>query len=219
VIRVGDWDALGGRDAPDALSGVDGTQLPDPLPVFADALTGSQPDPWQDIPTEPPVPVAPVLDVRAMQEAINAALGAAPAGPVHPPPAATPAGPLPGRAPGRPPPGGAMGGVPRRRPVVPQPVPPIGSLGTGRPVPRRPQVPVPARAFAPARALPPADLRRRIVRDFPSAPQARSAAGTRTGCVVALVVLCVVLLCVIVFGMGVFTVAAGIVQSPSVLFP
>lgn len=183
-------DALGSQDRPDALFGLDGTQLPDPPPVLADALTGSQPDPWQDIPTVPPVPLAPALDVRAMQDAINAALG--------PNPAAAPA------------PAGA-GAVVRRRPVVPQPVVPAGSQGPGRPVPHRPQAPVPARVFAPARALAPADLRRRVVRDFPPGrPQARSVAGSRTGCVVALLIVGVVVNVIV-------HIASGIVQSLSVL--
>ena len=45
----------------DALGGVDGTQLPEPLPVLADPLTGLERGTWRYVPelplhTLPPVP-------------------------------------------------------------------------------------------------------------------------------------------------------------------
>lgn len=119
--------------ASNALFGPDGTQLPDPLPVFLDPLTGPEPG-TPDLP-----PVLPVPDASAMGAAIAAAFGAGPAGPgaaaASPHPPAT----FPHRQPAP--------------PVVWQPLPrgPAGS------VPHRPPLSAPSRTFRP---IPPADLRR-----------------------------------------------------------
>lgn len=39
-----------------ALFGADGTELPDPLPVLLDPLTGPEPVTWWDTPDLPPAP-------------------------------------------------------------------------------------------------------------------------------------------------------------------
>lgn len=39
-----------------ALFGTDGTELPDPLPVFLDPLTGPEPSTWWESPDLPSVP-------------------------------------------------------------------------------------------------------------------------------------------------------------------
>lgn len=60
----------------------DGTQLPDPLPVLPDALTGPQHSHWPgDAPEFTPVPLPPVPDGQAMREAFDALLGDRQAGP------------------------------------------------------------------------------------------------------------------------------------------
>lgn len=190
------------------LFSADGTQLPDPLPVLPDALTGPERSPWRDGPEIPPVPAPPVPDGRAMREAIAAVLGEDPAAPkatTAPPPQAgahLQAG-IPPRA----------GGWPQQRPL-PHPVgqPPLrGPAGSA---PHRPAIPAPQhpQASTLAGALKPvtaADLRRRPGRDFPAGGQQGRSAGTaRTGCVVVL----------IIFGVVAFNILAEIAQSVSALF-
>lgn len=180
----------------DALFGVDGTQLPDPLPVLADPLTGPEQATWRTPPTVPPAPLLPALDVGAMHEAINAVFGEGLAAPVVRPTAAIPVNaPRSGAAAQARPVGAVL------RPRVPHPVEPPPARA-GRPVPRRPLIPTPARA------IPPADLRRRINRDLLGARrQTRSAVGTRPGCVIGL----------FIFGVVAVNVVAGIVRSLSAL--
>ncbi|MCA1671693.1 MAG: hypothetical protein LC799_05660 [Actinobacteria bacterium] len=154
----------------DALCGADGTQLPDPLPVLPDPLTGPEHSSWRDTPEIPPVPLPPVPDGRAMREAIAAVLGedpAAPAGTASRSPQTHPqAVPVPGRP----------------------PVPTPHRLQV--PAPHRPQTSAPPRAFTPI--PPPADLRRRIGRESAGPLQSRSSGGVRTGCVIALIIVGVV---------------------------
>lgn len=67
-------------DTSNPLFGVDGTELPDPLPVLPDPLTGPQRSVWQDAPAVSSVPLPPpVPEVRAMREAIDAVFAEGPA--------------------------------------------------------------------------------------------------------------------------------------------
>lgn len=86
-----------GDFAGDALSGADGTQGPDPLPMFPDALTGPAAPDSDSVPERDriaPFVLPPAPDAGAIQEAIAAALSDEPAGwhpPPHPPPRPQPA--------------------------------------------------------------------------------------------------------------------------------
>ncbi len=59
----------------DALSGLDGTQLPDPLPTLPDPLAGPEQATWQAGSELPPFVLPPLPDASAIREAIDAALG------------------------------------------------------------------------------------------------------------------------------------------------
>lgn len=59
----------------DALSGLDGTQLPDPLPTLPDPLARPEHGSWQATPEFPPFVLPPLPDASAIREAIAAALG------------------------------------------------------------------------------------------------------------------------------------------------
>jgi hypothetical protein len=59
----------------DALGGADGTQLPEPLPVLADPLTGLERGTWRDVPELPLLALSPLLDASALREAIAATFG------------------------------------------------------------------------------------------------------------------------------------------------
>lgn len=59
----------------DALSGLDGTQLPDPLPTLPDPLARPEHNSWQAAPEFPPFVLPPLPDASAIREAIAAALG------------------------------------------------------------------------------------------------------------------------------------------------
>ncbi|HEX8759450.1 MAG TPA: hypothetical protein VF734_05625 [Pseudonocardiaceae bacterium] len=59
----------------DALSGLDGTQLPDPMPTLPDPLAGPEQATWQAAPEFPPFVLPPLPDATAIREAIAAALG------------------------------------------------------------------------------------------------------------------------------------------------
>ena len=59
----------------DALSGLDGTQLPDPLPTLPDPLAGPEQATWQAAPEWQPLELPPLPDASAIREAIAAALG------------------------------------------------------------------------------------------------------------------------------------------------
>ncbi|MGH3910149.1 MAG: hypothetical protein ACRDRM_04890 [Pseudonocardiaceae bacterium] len=219
------------------LFGADGTQLPDPLPVLPDPLTGPERSPWLDAPEIAPVPLPPLPDGRAMREAIAAVFEEDPAAPrstasTHPQAGAFPqtafpqAGALPqaGAFPqagvfpqtGAFPQAGAFPqtGAPQQRPLLR----PVGQPAVRGPAPHPPAThgsataPHRPQVSTPAGALKPvtaADLRRRPGRDFPAGGlQTRSAGGQRTGCVIAL----------IIFGIITFNIVAGLAQSVSAMF-
>ena len=152
----------------DALFGPDGTQPPDPLPVFPDALTGSAVVARDQDRGEPLLPPAP--DAGAIQEAIAAALAD---DPVPAPPRRRPPPPSPApvrmsasrRTPGpRPPaPVPPMAGLERMPPPIP-----YRTSGAGRP---RQVDPAPAGRYRRAR------------------PERSSRRNTGIGCVVVLIVL------------------------------
>ncbi|MGH4025838.1 MAG: hypothetical protein ACRDRV_14780 [Pseudonocardiaceae bacterium] len=98
------------------LFGTDGTQLPDPLPVLPDALTGPEHSVRLRIPELSAVPLPPLPDGRAMQAAITAVLADDPAAHVTRPVRNPPAHPAPGRVPQRPP---APAGTLRPTPLPP----------------------------------------------------------------------------------------------------
>ncbi|MGH3985499.1 MAG: hypothetical protein ACRDST_23145 [Pseudonocardiaceae bacterium] len=58
----------------DALSGLDGTQLPDPWPTLPDPLAGPEQSTWQAAPEWQPLELPPLPDASAIREAIDAAL-------------------------------------------------------------------------------------------------------------------------------------------------
>ncbi|MGH3979680.1 MAG: hypothetical protein ACRDRZ_11885 [Pseudonocardiaceae bacterium] len=112
----------------DALFGVDGTQLPDPLPAFPDALTGPGRAIDPDVDMIAPIRVPPSPDARAIREAAAAALAdepstrrvAPPRRAAYPQPVTRPHGSQP---PGAHPPGVIPPARPllRRRPAIPTP--------------------------------------------------------------------------------------------------
>lgn len=105
-----------------ALFGADGTQLPDPLPVLPDVLTGPEHSAWLDSPEISPVPLPPLPDGRAMRAAIAAVLADDPAA-------------APGRA-ARTAPGRAARNPPARRvPAAQRPPAPAGTSRTFTPFP------------------------------------------------------------------------------------
>jgi hypothetical protein len=79
----------------DALGGLDGTQLPEPLPVLVDPLTGLERGTGRDVSELPLFTLPPAPDLSAMREAIAAALSDYPTddptGPVDQHPAVVPA--------------------------------------------------------------------------------------------------------------------------------
>ncbi|MGH4013148.1 MAG: hypothetical protein ACRDSL_04295 [Pseudonocardiaceae bacterium] len=187
-------------DASSALFGPDGTELPDPLPVLPDPLTGPERGEWRDAPTIPPVPLPAMPDARAMREAILAQLGEDP--PAAPSSSTAETRPVP--HPGAHPQTAGVGAFPYQRPL-PRPVGSATMGGPAAPGSHRPPVSGPPRALSP---VPPADLRRRISRELPAGLPTRLAGGVRTGCVITL----------IIFGVVAFNIIAGFMQSVSALF-
>ena len=169
----------------DALFGPDGTQLPDPLPVFPDALTGPAAV-ARDQDRGEPLLLPPAPDAGAIQEAIAAALAD---DPVPAPPRRRPPPPSPApvrmsasrRTPGpRPPaPVPPMAGLERMPPPIP-----YRTSGAGRP---RQVDPAPAGRYRRAR------------------PERSSRRNTGIGCVVVLIVLALM----------VFNLLAQLLAGPS----
>lgn len=151
-----------------ALFGADGTQLPDPLPVLPDPLTGPERSPWPDTAPTSPVPLPRMPDGRAMRAAIAAVLADEPA--------AQPGGTAPNRS------------------APPVAIPPASAPQVSAPRVSAPQrAPVPAGQPRPFTPFPlPADLRRRIRQDSARQLQSRSSGGVRTGCIIALIIIGVV---------------------------
>src|SRR5918997_570135 len=121
----------------DALFGVDGTQAPEPLP---DPPTGLGRGSWRGAPELPPMSLPPVPDERVLREAIAAALGDDPPGPVDPGLAAALAPPAPPAEPGGPP-APHSDSSPAPQPDS-SPAPTVGpaSQGVGMKVPGQPHV-------------------------------------------------------------------------------
>lgn len=155
----------------DALSGLDGTQLPDPLPTLPDPLAPPEQGTWQAAPEFPPFVLPPLPDASALWEAIAAALGddfgatgdtggaadqdpdAAPAPQSQP----TEQPSAPQANVGVPPPAATSAGEPAAPPAAPPPAAPAAAPsrtgGEGRSTPRQPQVaaPMPATPSQPRR--------------------------------------------------------------------
>jgi hypothetical protein len=157
----------------DALSGLDGTQLPDPLPTLPDPLARPEPGTWQAAPEFPPFVLPPLPDASAIREAIAAALGVdfgatgdtRGAADQHSDAASAPQATEQPNAPqanvGVPPPAAPSAGEPVVPPAAaPAPAPtaaptaaPSRTGGEGRSTPRQPQVaaPIPATPAQPRR--------------------------------------------------------------------
>lgn len=157
----------------DALSGLDGTQLPDPLPTLPDPLARPEQGTWQTAPEFPPFVLPPLPDASAIREAIAAALGvdfdapgdtrgaadqdpdAAPA--PQAPPQATERPNAPQANVGVPPPAATSAGEPAAPPAALPPAAPAAAPsrtgGEDRSSPRQPQVtaPMPATPSQPRR--------------------------------------------------------------------
>jgi hypothetical protein len=186
---------------PDALFGVDGTQMPEPLP---DPLGGSGRGTSGDTAQLPPFVLPPLPDASAIREAIDAVLGDDPTEPVDQDDAAAPASQpagqsdapnigavpqavAPAEAGNRP--------APHRSPVV-APVPPTPS-SPQRPPRWRNLPPTPAQPRAP---MPPADLRRRIRRQHIGLPLPTRSDGGATAALIILLILMAVLIYYIITG-------------------
>lgn len=214
-----------------ALFGVDGTQLPEPLPVLADPLIGPLRSPWLDTPVlPPPVPLPAAPDPRALREAMAALFGAeaiaedqpgAPTSSADPTSSTDPmwsadptssAEPASARTkqfarPDGPPPAAGIPGPPRSagHPAGPagHPARP-GWVGPRRATPPRS---VPPRVRPPVRL---ADVRPGVNYALPAqGPPPRWHAGVQVGCVLALVIL----------GLIVFNLIAVILKSLPQLSP
>lgn len=190
-------EPIGGSSA---LFGPDGTELPDPLPVLPDALTG--PGPADAVPTTAgPGPVEPPAVDPEMRAAIAAAL-AEDAGPQRPPAVRTPSR-RPAPPPARPPQRGAPpdrhhGGPPDRRHGTPQLAPPMarglsqvpGARPTGSPPAIQPPLAGPARRTGSGGRLAapgPGDSARRYRRASPVPSHSRG--GNTVGWLVLLLIL------------------------------
>lgn len=155
----------------DALSGLDGTQLPDPLPTLPDPLAWPEQSTWQAAPEFPPFVLPPLPDASAIWEAIAAALGddfgatgdtrgaadqdpdAAPAPEPQPQPQPTEQPDAPQANVGVPPPAATSAGEPAAPPAGAPAAAPSRTGGEGRSSPRQPQVtaPMPATPSQPRR--------------------------------------------------------------------
>jgi hypothetical protein len=204
----------------DALFGVDGTELPE---LRSDPSGRSA---WRDAPGLPPLTLPAIPDLHVTREAIAAALGEDPTGPVDQDPGAAPVqqpaappsvpqanvpqanvtAPLPtSSAPqaGGPPPAGALGHRPRL--IVPAPVPPAAPPRRPSGLRYRPPLAVGSRTPVQLGGL----RRRRIGRQGPGLPlQTRSDGGAGIFFLIAL----------IIFGILAYSIIAGIVESILRLF-
>jgi hypothetical protein len=154
----------------DALSGADGTQLPDPMPVFPDSLAAPETRRDQDVFGSEPVGLPALPDERAVREAIAAALG-------DEPPARAQRGPAPPGT-GRRPAGSQRVTT---RPAAPVQRGPAGSAAHRAPTSG------PSGSFLP---VAPADLRRRISRDVAGGPL--PGRWTNRGCFIAIAVIALI---------------------------
>lgn len=153
--------------ASDALAGADGTQLPDPMPVFPDALTA--PTVSGDASGFEPTGMPALPDEQAIREAVAAALGEEQDGRATPP---GPAGSSPGGS-------GRAGGGGQRPASRPAQAPQRAAVA-----PARSPAGGPSGAYQP---VAPADLRRRVGRD--TGPGSLPTGWKPGGCVIALVVI------------------------------
>ena len=204
----------------DALGGLDGTQLPEPLPVLVDPLTGLERGTGRDVPELPLFTLPPAPDLSAMREAITAALSDHPTddptGPVDQHPAVVPAPqPAPqatdqpnvpgasdlGASVGVPPPAAASVGGPAG--------PPPTGVGDHSPA-HRPLLSRPPMAAVSRKLAPQVDFRRRIRRE-----RAGSLLGIRSnGGATALL-----LLMLIIISLLVYNIVTGFLEWVSGLLP
>lgn len=155
----------------DSLSGADGTQLPDPMPVFPDSLAAPEMRRDHDVYGSEPVGLPALPDERAVRAAIAAALG-------DEPPAQAQRGPDPPGA-GRRPPGSQR--------VTTRPAAQV-QRGPAASAAHRAPASGPSGSFLP---IAPADLRRRISRDVAGGPL--PGRWTTRGCLIAVAVIALIL--------------------------
>ncbi|HSL07046.1 MAG TPA: hypothetical protein VK887_03615 [Pseudonocardiaceae bacterium] len=219
----------------DALGGVDGTQLPEPLPVLVDPLTGLERGTGREVPELPLFTLPPAPDLSAMREAITAALSDHPTddptGPVdqHPavvptpqpapqatdqpnvpsasdPGASVPSASVPTASVGVPPPAAASVGGPAGRPTG---GPPPTSVGDHSSV-HRPLLSRPPMAAVSRKLVPQVDFRRRIRQE-----RAGSLLGIRSnGGATALLLLMLIIIFLLVYN-----IVTGFLEWVSGLLP
>lgn len=189
----------------DALGGVDGTQLPEPLPVLADPLTGLERGTWRDVPELPLLTLPPLPDASVLREAIAAALSDDPTddptGPdQHPavvpvpqmtdqpnvPSARVSSARVPSASVGVPPPAAASVG----RLAGPSAGGPPPTGAGNRSTSRRPLRSRPPMAAVSRKLVPPIDFRRRIRRERVGSPlRTRSNGGATALLLVMLIII------------------------------
>jgi hypothetical protein len=174
----------------DALGGADGTQLPEPLPVLADPLTGPEHGTWRDVPELPLLALSPFLDASVIREAIAAAFSddaGATAGAVDQDPAVAPA-PQPAPQTADQPNVSVQkvtGGVPLHSAAS------VGrSAGTPTGGPLRSRTPMAAMS---RKLVPPADFRRWIRRERVGSPLTRSDGGATAAFLLTLIIILLLL--------------------------
>jgi hypothetical protein len=167
----------------DALCGADGTQLPEPLPVLADPLTGLEHGTWPDVPELPLLALSPFLDASVIREAIAAAFSdddaGATAGAAH---QATVVAPAPQTA--------EQPNVSVQNVTGGVPLHSVVSVGRPAGTPTR----GPLRSRAPMAAMsrklvPPADFRRWIRRERVGSPLTRSNGGATAAFLLMLIII------------------------------
>ena len=209
----------------DALGGLDGTQLPEPLPVLVDPLTGLERGTGRDVSELPLFTLPPAPDLSAMREAIAAALSDHPTddptGPVDQHPAVVPApqpapqatdqpdvpsASVPSAGVAVPPPAAALAGRPAGLPTG---GPPPTGAGDHSPV-HRPLLSRPPMAAVSRKLVPQVDFRRRIRQE-----RAGSLLGIRSnGGATALL-----LLMLIIISLLVYNIVTGFLEWVSGLLP
>ncbi|HEY6423119.1 MAG TPA: hypothetical protein VIY28_07695 [Pseudonocardiaceae bacterium] len=190
----------------DALSGVDGTQSPEPLPDPSNGRGA-----WGDAPDLPPISLPPLPDASVMREAIAAALAGDPSSMPDQAPTAPPVA-----QPATPPPAPSQGGLPPTGPAPRRPprLPVSGPVTSAQSQPRKPAGwryrPPLAAAFR--EPVPLGDFRRRIARER-AVPRRQSRSGVSPGARIVIIIL------LIIFWVLVYKVATGIMETVSHLIP
>lgn len=166
----------------DALGGADGTQLPEPLPVLADPLTGPEHGTWRDVPELPLLALSPFLDASVIRDAIAAAFSddaGATAAAVDQDPAVAPA-----------PQAADQPNVSVQKVTGGVPLHSAASVGrpAGTPTGGPPRSRTPMAAMS-RKLVPPADFRRWIRRERVGSPLTRSDGGATAAFLLTLIII------------------------------